>query len=79
MFSAKAFVYMNANSRANIAVYNDNALAGDTRNGIMTAGTEMLTLPVVTNAVAAGKTIRFLTTGQTSIGSEWGYYITRLV
>ena len=79
MFSAKAFVYMNANSRANIAVYNDNAFAGDTRNGIMTAGTEMLTLPVVTNAVAAGKTIRFLTTGQTSIGSEWGYYITRLV
>ena len=78
-FSAKAFTYMNANARVSIAVYNDNSLAGDTRNGIMTAGTEMLTLPVVANAVGAGKIIRFLTTGQTSIGSEWGYYITRLV
>ncbi len=78
-FSAKAFVQMNANVRVSITIYNDGAIAGDTRNGIMTAGTEMLTLPVLANAVAAGKTIRFLTTGQTDIGSEWGYYITRLV
>lgn len=79
LFSAKAFAYMSANSRVTIAVYNDNVFAGDIRNGIVSGGTEMLTLPVLANAVDAGKTIRFLTTGQENIGAEWGYYITRLV
>ena len=79
MLSAKAYVHMNANSNVTLTVYNDGDMASISRNGSLSAGQEMLSLPLISNGVEAGKTIRFVVSGQIAVGSEWGYYITRLV
>ena len=79
MLSAKAYVHMNANTNITLTAYNDGNMASISRNGSLSAGQEMLSLPLMSNGVEANKTIRFVVRGQIAVGSEWGFYITRLV